>query len=385
MKLLASLPPELCRRILTEYTTGKDLSTLAMAMLLDNTNTHHQRIALEVIEIGQQRVHQVADFVETKSMQAKQEKKYLDNGDKDNKDDSDDDEIDPMIAKAVCWIRGIVNDPRPNLAEYQQQQQKQQEQPDISVLRNVMRRHSEEMAFLDFLEHSILHYSDPHRGHFCWPVWMGQVCVEGTSPEGTRLRSTARVVLTTPLQGRPSFIPGSGLLKNQRPASVFRCELYNMIPLPPWGCLLPFSKEDKRVLQPVAQRLHSNGHTAVPAGFYHTTDILDVRIITKGQARRLLSSRSWRPRTDWIVRSRNLNNYTGGDGGDDDDDEGNTEVVDDDADDDDSMGLLCCWQDDSAELANDREYLAYILDMWRVRQRLEKASMEVSCREYAPI
>ena len=91
-----------------------------------------------------------------------------------------------------------------------------------------MRHFSECMALLDFLKLSIAQYSRPELGQFEWPVWMGQVCIEG-SRGGTRLRNTARVVLTAPLQ-RPSFIPGSELLKNQTPSTAFRGELYNMIP-----------------------------------------------------------------------------------------------------------------------------------------------------------
>lgn len=181
---------------------------------------------------------------------------------------------------------------------------------------------------------------------------------EGTSQGGTRLRNTARVVLITPMQ-RPSYIPGSELLKNQTPSSVFRCELYNMIPVPPWGRLCAFSEKDQQILRPVADRLSANGHTAVPAGFYHSSDILDVRIITQGQADRLLAARSWRPRTDWVVRR----NKTAQEG--------------------DAFSLICCWQDDSADITNDREYLSYILEMLRARARLGRNSTEVSCREYS--
>jgi hypothetical protein len=87
-------------------------------------------------------------------------------------------------------------------------------------------------------------------------------------------------------------------------------------------------------------------------------DILDVRIVTSTQADRLLRNRSWTPRSDWIVRPTE------------------TTTAED-------FCLICCWQDDSEGLSDDREYLGYILDMWIVRNRLE-TSAEVSSREYVP-
>jgi hypothetical protein len=131
-----------------------------------------------------------------------------------------------------------------------------------------------------------------------------------------------------------------------------------MVPVPPWGILRPLSSEDADVLRPVARRLDTFGQVAIPSMSSLHADILDVRIVTSTQADRLLRNRSWTPRTDWIVRPTE------------------TTTAED-------FRLICCWQDDSEELSDDREYLGYILDMWKIRNRLE-TSVEVSSREYVP-
>eukprot|EP00977_Amphora_coffeiformis_P008427 scaffold1912_cov167-Amphora_coffeaeformis.AAC.26 len=315
-QLLRALPPEIAHNILTAFTSGKDLSTLSLALA---GSSKHQELFSVVIEIGEERIRAVAGYIESKSAESNKGR------------------VDIFVAKAVAWIHSVV-DGSPTA-----------EVDTKKSLRYLIRHHSENMALLDFLQASLVRYCRPDQGEFEWPVWVGQICVEAFV-QGTRLRSTARVVLTTPLQ-RPGYIPGSGLLKNQTPSTVFRCELYNMIPVPPWGCLRPLSKDDEQVLQSVAGRLDTHEHVAVPSGFYHTTDILDVRIITSRQAERLLASRSWRPRTDWIVR-------------------GQSSASSSNIGDSPPMHLMCCWQDDSAELVDDRDYLSYIIDMLKTQKRL---------------
>ena len=122
-----------------------------------------------------------------------------------------------------------------------------------------------------------------------------------------------------------------------------------VVTVPPWGCLRPISDDDAAVLQPLVERMNEQDHVAVPAGFYHTADILDVRIITARKAESLLANRFWKPKTDWILQSGSL---------------------------------LCCWQDDSADLTDTREYLPYIIDLMKARKRLTK--VEASSREYQP-
>lgn len=346
-QLLAVLPLEISHRILKDFATGKDLSTFALACG-GSKEPHNEKLLAEIVNVGQERLQSLADFIETKSAEANHGK------------------VNALVTKAVTWIRSIQQIHNTDL--------KQQE----SSPKTRIRHFSENMALVDFLQESITKYSRPDLGEFEWPLWTGLISVEG-SRRGTRLRNTARVVLTAPMQ-RPSFIPGSGLLKNQTPSSRFCGELYNMVPgmslfakkgvtlsrkciarfsatrvvynylaVPPWGCLRPFSNEDECILRPVVERLQANNHVAVPSGFHHVGDILDVRIITSQQAERLLSSRSWRPRTDWILQS---------------------------------ASLICCWQDDSADLSNDREYLPYIIDMLKASKRMEL--VQACCREYQP-
>ena len=89
------------------------------------------------------------------------------------------------------------------------------------------------------------------------------------------------------------------------------------------------------------------------------TDLLDVRIVTARQAERLLSDRAWRPRTDWMVRS--------------DPQEEGENVEGDDEEEPVPAHLICCWQDDSVDLKDDREYLNYIVELLKARKRLTRA------------
>lgn len=198
-QLFAALPPEITHRILLDWMSGKNLSTFALAVAASR-QVHHEKVHADVVKCGLARIKHLADYIESKSSVVT---------------DGDNGKVDALVEQAVRWIRSIIVAPK--------------ESNDSSSSRaKPMRHFSECMALLDFLEQSIFQYSRPNVGQFEWPVWIGQVSVEG-SRGGTRLRNTARVVLTSPMQ-RPSFIPGSSLLKNQTPSTAFRSELYNMIP-----------------------------------------------------------------------------------------------------------------------------------------------------------
>ena len=338
LQLLAALPHELANRLFTEYTTGRDLSTLSLA-LVGCQDEHHQALSKQVMQIGAERVRKLTDFIETQSSKA-----YEGKGDE-------------CVAKAVAWMRSVQTPPSPSAAPNKKDDDEALEEPPLSFHRRKVRFHSQTMALLDFLQESVDHYSRPELGQFEWPVWLGQICVELSHNGGKRVRQTARVVITTPMQ-QPSFIPGAALMSNQTPLTTFRAELYNMVPVPPWGSVRPLSVDDDQVLQPVAERLESRGHVAVPSGLYHMTDLLDVRIVTARQAERLLSDRAWRPRTDWMVRS--------------DPQEGD-HVEGDDEEEPVPAHLICCWQDDSVDLKDDREYLNYIVELLKARKRLTRA------------
>jgi hypothetical protein len=210
-----------------------------------------------------------------------------------------------------------------------------------------MRILSENAAVLDMLEESLQTYSDPSKGRYLWPVWFGQLSID-SFVTGTRLRNTARVVITAPMQ-YPSFIPGSSLVTNHTPCAVLRCEPRNIVPIPPWGRIEGIDAEDQDVLRPVLQRLETWGQVGVPVGY--NTDPLDIRIVTNGQAQQL-TERVFRPRTSWVLDTP-------------------------------EPSLVCCWQDDSAELSDNREYVSYIIEMLKARSRLRKVK-EPPYREYAP-
>ena len=203
-QLFATLPPEITHRILQDWTSGKNLSTFALTVAASR-QSHHERVYATVVMCGLERIKRLADYIESKSSVEA---------------NSDNGKVDALVEQAVCWIRSVIVAPK--------ESDDSSSSSSSSSRAKTMRHFSKCMALLDFLEESISQYSRPNVGQFEWPVWIGQVSVEG-SRGGTRLRNTARVVLTAPMQ-RPSFIPGSSLLKNQTPSTAFRSELYNMIP-----------------------------------------------------------------------------------------------------------------------------------------------------------
>ena len=63
------LPPEIAGKILTEYTTGKDLSTLLLAVCA-SIQDHYQRLSSQVVRIGNDRIGSLADYIESKTAEA---------------------------------------------------------------------------------------------------------------------------------------------------------------------------------------------------------------------------------------------------------------------------------------------------------------------------
>ena len=341
--LLVYLPLELIERIFLKYLNGKALSTLAITLhsssLSDYKNDEQvvaqcvddrqqlNRVLKLIHEVAKKRLLETAAFIESISIMCMEPN--VDN----------DEQIDALTVHAVNWIRSIV---------------------DFSYINETgplarMRVLSENLALIDFLEHSVKVYSDEQRGLFEWPVWVGQITVD-SYVTGSRMRNTARVVVTTPMQS-PGFLPGCNLIQKRTPSGIFRCEPYNMIPIPPWGRLRALSREDAQVLRPVAERLERLSQVAVPIG-YHSDEILDIRIASAARARQLLQSMSWNPRGSWILKDTLDRNCS------------------DNIDGDQTLswytGLVCVWQEDTMEMRSDRHYLTYVVDLLKAMERMKQ-------------
>jgi hypothetical protein len=238
----------------------------------------------------------------------------------------------PHLVGATAWIRSIA---------YLPTDDDDSSPSSIQHVTQRIRYLSENLAVSDFLHESLTQYSQ--EGQFEWPVWCGQLTIESFH-EGSRRRHNVRIILTAPMQ-RPSLLPsGSSLLKHHVPCSNFRCEPYNLIPVPPWGHLRGLTEEDTAILRPVVRHLDVTNQVAVPSG-YQSYDSLDVRIVTKRRAQS-----SWRLPTSWLIERS-------------------------------EYPLLCCWHDDSSDLSNDRDYIPYIIDLLKARDRLYH-SQEPSERIY---
>lgn len=370
-QLLKVLPPEILRRILYKFCDGKTLSTLSLALLTNTkikTNIAQDKrrrnigdcsasasslleqseqkqfycsvALLEVPRMVRNRLNDIASTIEEKSQAT----------------------IDPSTSRAqivgsaggaVEWIRSIAADLDGTCEEVSSSTIALASSPSSR-----MKILSENAAVLDYLILSLRDYSNVEKGQFEWPVWTGTLTIDSFLT-GSRMRNSGRILITAPMQ-RPSYMPGCNLLTNHSPAGLFRCEPYNMVPRPPWGKIHGLLSEDNHSLRPVADRLNGTDQVAVPTGYYGRSDMLDIRILAPLQARRLLSSRmhgillhSSSLSSSWMLEEQPQEHN---------DNEGDEE--------DTSAPLVCCWQGEEGDLEHDRDYIDYIIDLLKVRQRL---------------
>jgi hypothetical protein len=343
IQLLKCLPSEILRRILYGFCDGKSLSTLSLALCVDHMNRY--TASRQVPRVCCKKLNDIASMIEKTSA---------------GKEDAS------QVIGAVRWIRSIA-------ASLDFEEEDREEEIDgeesavvAALTPSRMRIISENAAVLDYLLVSLRDFSNVEKGQFEWLVWCGQLTIDSFLT-GTRMRHSGRVLISSPMQ-RPTFIPGCGLLKNANhdhnhnqsqldlPLGLFRCEPYNMVPMPPWGKIHGYESEDNRVLRPVADRLNDTHQVAVPAGNArnrnHNSNMLDIRILAPAQARELLSRRrttSSGIRTSWMLQQQQH------DGVDDDED---------------LVPLVCCWHDELGELEHDRDYISYVIDLLKVRERL---------------
>ena len=211
---------------------------------------------------------------------------------------------------------------------------------DVSVAKEErIRLLSENLAVLDFLQQSLSLYSVVDKGHFEWPVWCGRISFDSTVNE-TRMQNTAALVLTAPMQ-YPYFIPGAhSVFQNHIPTAAFQCEPQNRKPIPPWGRVRALPG-DASVLAPVVERLEQWDQVASPTSVVRSADTLNVAILTQKQAKNRTIDMIWRPRkSSWILEQ--------------------------------NEGLIFCWHDDSGEgLISPRDYVSFVIQLMKVRDRLE--------------
>jgi hypothetical protein len=358
-QLLKCLPPEILRRILYKFCDGKSLSTLTLAIMSSSKSKATKEVSkqssseqpgkfyrsmalLEIPRMVRNRLNDIASTIEEKSQAT-----ILDRA----TPVASRNQLVGSARGAVEWIRSIASNLYNTCSE--------DELLSTNVLyangnTSLMKILSENAAVLDYLILSLRDYSNVEKGQFEWPVWCGQLTIDSFLT-GSRMRNSGRVLITSPMQ-RPSYIPGCNLLTNHSPSGVFRCEPYNMTPRPPWGKIHGLMPEDHHSLKPVADRLNGTDQVAVPTGYYGRSDMLDIRIIAPSQARRQLSSRmgtllSAASLSSWMFEEQEARND--GDDGDDT-----------------SAPLVCCWQGDEGELEHDRDYIVYIIDLLKVREKL---------------
>jgi hypothetical protein len=338
IQLLKCLPPEILHRILYKFCDGKSLSTLSLALLTASSKSEgepfYRSMALwEVPLVCRNRLKDIASTIEEKSQGI---------GDPN----ASRAQVVGSTGGAVEWVRSIaaaLDDTRGEATSAAVLAS-----PPFSRIKIL----SENAAVLDYLILSLRDFSNVENGHFEWPVWCGNLTIDSFLT-GSRMRNSGRVLISSPMQ-RPTFIPGCGLMTNHSPSGLFRCEPYNIVPRPPWGKIHGLQSEDNRVLRPVADRLNGTDQVAVPTGYYGRNDMLDIRILAPLQARRLLSSRmrgillnSSLLSSSWMLEQQH--------------DDGDTVAP-----------LVCCWQGEEGDLEHDRDYIDYIIDLLKVRERLTR-------------
>jgi hypothetical protein len=302
-QLLHQLPQELLDFLLSNFCDGKSLWTLGFALSVSSDTFCAQTTRLVIPSVVDKKLLEIAATLEEKGLP--------------------DDFVNTQ--GAVQWIEAIAN-----LRDI-----------DGDAIR--MRRLFENSAVLDFLRESLNTYSDMDKGNLEWPIWCGKIRVDSSVGE-TRMLNTAAVVLTVPIQ-RPSFISAANLLPDHARVPNFRLEPHNMIPTPPWGKMRGLTETDENILSPIMDRLDESNEVAVPSNLC-AYNVLDIRIVTQKQARRLLSTVPWSPRKSaWIVESEQ------------------------------QKSLVCCWQNDElndapVEVGREREYIPHIVNLICVRDQL---------------
>ena len=241
---------------------------------------------------------------------------------------------------------------------------------DSNLRRKVIRYYSENLAVVDFLRRSMM---ESQRGKWEWPVWVGQISVS-VNVDATVARSMTHIVILAPFDF-PCHMPGSSLLYRHRtPTSLFRCEPMNMIPVPPWGRLRGLTTNDEVALKRIALRLEEAGesHVVVPTR-NQEHDPLNIRILRKKDARlRIMDATPrfgphWSETLTWLVHDDSTGSNV--DGNDDNNiDETNP------------FELVCCWENDSMDEIQPREYIEYIILLMKTRDRLISESRMASSR-----
>jgi hypothetical protein len=337
-ELFKELPPEIIDTIFSQFCDGKSLSTLFMAMISDRR--YYRSMACQTIpSITHRLLVEIATFLDMNKkndfcMLYKGASKWI-SMIASSKEAMFEAGWDTPSYEETTENENVTYDNSKELAA------KIRRLPKYRLLKG-MRFLSENLAVIDFLRQSL---SGSCEDVYEWPVWVGQISVE-VSSSGTRVKSTARVMLTGPIQA-PSHMPGSSLLGNRTPTALFRCEPMNLVPVPPWGKIKGLKDTDNRILKLISDQLEQAGdnHVAVPT-LHQQYDPLDVRILTSVQARRRLASASIRPKT-----SRYFEN---------------------------SDCLVCCWHDDSIEDMDERCYITYMITLMNTLRRFEKDSINLA-------
>ena len=357
--LIRQLPPEILDRILFVYCDGKALSTLTVA-LSTALSDFYSNIAYNIIPtISKRLLMRIIVDIESNI-------------------------VDGLnYADATRWIRLIAEDNNidaPTKTLFGKEQcrinSKLEDGETSSELRceivesrrKVIRYCSENLALADFLRISMM---ESQRGKWEWPVWVGQISVS-VIVDATVARSMTHIVILAPFDF-PCHMPGSSLLYRHRtPTSLFRCEPMNMIPIPPWGRLLGLTATDKLALKRIALRLEEGGqsHVVVPTR-NQEHDPLNIRILSKKDARlRILGAA---PRfgstlselSTWLLHDDHV--------GRGDIDDNNNDVMN-------TLELVCCWENDTIDEIQPREYIEYIIILMKTRDRLIKEANIASNR-----
>jgi len=330
MQLIHLIPGEIFQRIVLEFCDGKSVSTLMLVMLGSKSNTPQS----DAIHAGEH-TSSLADIAKRLIPLLSKEKLWgialmIEHLDQE------------YLAGATRWIRSIANFGQVDSGGESFKQWS---------MRKQIRAFSENMAVYDFLVISLSEYSNVALGQLEWPVLCFRLLVQEESSLGRSANNDVNVVITTPMQ-RPCHIPGSSSIMTSRsPLRKFRCEPYNIVPVPPWGIVRPMEGQDQAKIARIAKSLESSNQVAVPVSYYMSyTDILDVRILSLKQARDLQSGLRWRPQTSWILTENGSETVDAGNG-----------------------SLMCCWHDDDLDLfEDDREYVGYILNILDAIRRFQE-------------
>jgi hypothetical protein len=321
-EIFKELPRDILCPTIFDYCTGKSLSTLALAFATSGVPVYEKLALTAIPDFARHLLLQIGKDIESTAVDTHK------------------------CGGAVRWIRVIADEGYEDVESLSS----------MKRICRVMRHLSENLALVDFLHQSMM--DSEYRGKWEWPVWVGPISIKLSSnvfDPATELQ----VVITSPLD-YPSYIPGAhSVWRDLVVERVFRLEMMNLVPLPPWGQVRGICANDEVKIKKIYTEMPEEDDRLISLPIYSIYSLpgaLNVKLLTRSQARRRYERIPYRygrpPSSLWLLH-----------------DEPPQIALRD--------RLLCCWsKDDSSDVFQPREYMDYFIKLMNIRHRMVQEPLD---------